>query len=138
MSSGSHGSLLLTRSVIAFVFLWHGIPKAFNAAAAMDKFAGFGLPPILGPITGWVEVVAASMLILGLLHRAAVLSLLAVIIGALVTVQIPGGVSAGLERDLLILTGLTLLAFTGPGRFALSAKNLQAPIHRKTRLTAER
>ncbi len=128
----------MTRSVIAFVFLWHGIPKAFNAAAAMDKFAGFGLPPILGPITGWVEVVAASMLILGLLHRAAVLSLLAVIIGALVTVQIPGGVSAGLERDLLILTGLTLLAFTGPGRFALSAKNLQAPIHRKTRLTAER
>jgi uncharacterized membrane protein YphA (DoxX/SURF4 family) len=138
MSAGSHASLLLTRAVIAFVFLWHGIPKAFNIAVAMDKFAGFGLPPIRGPITGWVEVVAASLLLLGLFHSAAALSLLAVIIGALVTVQIPGGVSAGLERDLLILTGLTLLAFTGPGRFALSAKNLQAPIQQEIRLTAER
>jgi uncharacterized membrane protein YphA (DoxX/SURF4 family) len=138
MSPGSHAALLLTRAVIASVFLWHGVPKAFNIAAAMNKFTGFGLPPVLGPITGWVEVIAASMLLLGLFHSTAVLSLLAVIIGALVTVQIPGGVSAGLERDLLILTGLTLLAFTGPGRFALSAKNLQAPIQQEIRLTAER
>ena len=47
-----------------------------------------------------------------------VLLLLTIIVGALVTVQTPGGVSAGLERDLLILAGLTLLAFVGPGRFA--------------------
>lgn len=138
MSSGSHASLLLARSVIAFVFLWHGVPKAFNIAAAMDKFAGFGLPPVLGPITGWVEVVAAPLLLLGLFHRTAVVSLLAIIIGALVTVQIPNGVSAGLERDLVILTGLALLAFLGPGRFALSAKHLQVPIQQETRLTAER
>jgi uncharacterized membrane protein YphA (DoxX/SURF4 family) len=138
MSLGSHASLLLARSVIAFVFLWHGIPKAFNIAAAMDKFAGFGLPPVLGPITGWVEVVAASLLLLGLFYRTAVLLLLIIIVGALVTVQIPSGVSAGLERDVMILTGLTLLASLGPGRFALSVKHLQVPIQQETRLTAER
>lgn len=104
----------------------------------MDKFAGFGLPPILGPVTGWIEVVAAPLLLLGLFHRAAVLSLLVIIVGALVTVQIPNGVSAGLERDLLILTGLALLALTGPGRFALSAKRLQVPVQQGTRLTVER
>ncbi|MEJ2153345.1 MAG: DoxX family protein [Gemmatimonadota bacterium] len=138
MASGAHASLLLTRVVIASVFLWHGIPKAFNIAAAMAKFAGFGLPPILGPITGWIEVVAAPLLLLGLFHHTAVFSLLVVIVGALVTVQIPNGVSAGLERDLMILTGLALLAFLGPGRFALSVKHLQVPIQQKTRLTAER
>ena len=138
MSFGSHASLLLTRAVVASVFLWHGTPKAFNIAAAMDKFAGFGLPPMLGPITGWVEVAAAPLLLLGLFHRIAALSLLIVIVGALVTVQIPGGISADLERDFLILSGLTVLAFTGPGRFSLSANNLQMSAQHKTGLTAER
>ena len=111
--------LLLTRVLIAAIFYWHGVPKAFDVALGMAKFVGFGWPPILGPITGWIEVVAASFLILGLFHRAATLVLLAIIIGALVTVQIPGGISPGLERDLLILVGLIGLAVAGPGRFAL-------------------
>ena len=102
-------SLVLTRVVIAFIFLWHGVPKAFNPAEAMQKFAAFGLPPLLGPITGWIEVVAAPLLLLGLFPRIAAAALLVVIVGALVTVQIPGGVTAGLERDLMILAGLTVL-----------------------------
>jgi uncharacterized membrane protein YphA (DoxX/SURF4 family) len=120
-SQFTQASLALSRAVIAAIFLWHGIPKAFYIAAAMDKFTGFGLPSVLGPITGWVEVFAASLLLLGVFHRAAVIMLLTIIIGALVTVQIPNGVSSGLERDLLILSGLTLLAFVGPGRFALKS-----------------
>jgi uncharacterized membrane protein YphA (DoxX/SURF4 family) len=133
----TQASLLLSRAVIASIFLWHGIPKAFNIAAAMDKFVGFGLPPILGPITGWVEVISASLLLLGLFHRMTVLLLLTIIVGALVTVQIPGGVSAGLERDLLILAGLTLLAFVGPGRFALKHRILLTFILRPSRARGE-
>jgi putative oxidoreductase len=112
-------SLLLTRVLIAGIFFWHGIPKGFDIPGGMEKFAGYGLPPILGPITGWVEVIAASFLVLGLFHAAAALLLCAVIIGALFTVQIPGGISAGLERDLLLLVGLFVLAVAGPGRFSL-------------------
>lgn len=112
-------SLLAIRIVVAAIFLWHGVPKAFDVGGAMEKFAGFGLPPFLGPLTGWVEVAAAPLLLLGLFHRAATLLLLAVIVGALVTVQIPAGISAALERDLLILAALSLLAVTGPGRYAL-------------------
>lgn len=112
-------SLLLLRGVIAAIFLWHGVPKAFNMLAAMDKFQAFGLPPILGPATGWIEVIAAPLLLIGLFHRAAALALLAVILGALITVQIPGGISAGFERDLLILVGLAFLAVAGPGRYAV-------------------
>ena len=118
-SSLRPASLLLTRIVIAAIFLWHGIPKAFDIPAAMEKFAGFGLPPVLGPITGWVEVVAGSLLLIGLFHRYAAIALLAIIIGALVTVQIPNGITAGLERDLMIFAGLVLLIAIGPGRFAL-------------------
>lgn len=102
-------SLLALRLVIAAVFLWHGVPKAIDLGAAMDKFVGFGLPGWMGPITGWVEVVASGMLVIGFRHRWAVLALLVIIVGALVTVQLPRGMSSSLERDALVLVGLLVL-----------------------------
>lgn len=114
-----HAGLLVQRIVIAAIFLWHGVPKAFAPGGAMEKFEAFGLPGILGPVTGWVEVIAAPLLLIGFQHRPAAIVLLIVILGALATVQIPGGISAGLERDLLILAGLLYLAARGAGRFAL-------------------
>jgi putative oxidoreductase len=111
-------TLLLTRLVVAFIFLWHGLPKALNPDAAVQKFVGFGLPGWLGPATGAVEVIAAALLALGVFHTAAAVALVVVIAGALVTVQIPGGFTAGLERDLLILAATLTLAAAGPGQFA--------------------
>ncbi|MDH3297626.1 MAG: DoxX family protein [Gemmatimonadota bacterium] len=102
-------SLLAFRLVIVAIFLWHGVPKVIDPAGTMDSFAGLGLPGWLGPITGWVEVIAASMLAVGFRHRWAAAALLVVIVGALVTVQIPGGMSSGLERDALIFAGLLVL-----------------------------
>jgi putative oxidoreductase len=102
-------ALLALRLAIAGIFLWHGVPKAIDAGFAMEKFAGWDLPGWLGPVTGWAEVVASGMLLIGLKHRWAVLTLLVVIVGALVTVQIPGGVTAGLERDAMVLVGLLVL-----------------------------
>lgn len=46
--------LLVTRLLLAFIFLWHGAPKAVHFSMAAEKFAGFGLPGGLGPIIGWV------------------------------------------------------------------------------------
>ncbi|MCG8418539.1 MAG: DoxX family protein [Proteobacteria bacterium] len=111
--------LLVTRLLISFVFLWHGLPKAINIDMAMDKFAGFGLPGLLGPITGWIEVIAAVLVVLGVKHLWANIALSFVIVGAIVTVQIPGGFTAGLERDLLILTATLVLSVFGPGMLAL-------------------
>ena len=112
-------ALLLTRVLIAGSFLWHGVPRALDPASAMEKFAGFDLPPLLGPVTGWAEVLAGPLL-LGLLHRVVTAILLVIIAGALVTVPIPAGVTAGLERDLLILAGLLVLFTVGPGAAAAS------------------
>lgn len=113
-------ALLLTRLVVAFIFVWHGLPKAVNPDWAMEKFVEFGLPGWLGPVTGVVEVAAAALLTLGIFHGAAAVVLAVIIVGALVTVQIPGGFTAGLERDLLILAATLTLAVLGPGRFAFA------------------
>lgn len=105
--------------MVAFVFLWHGVPKAIDWPAAYDKFVGFGLPGTLGPLTGIFEVVAALLLLVGLKHRNAALALAFIIAGALITVQIPKGFTPALERDLLILALTLSLAGTGPGRLGL-------------------
>ena len=115
-------ALLLLRLVVAGIFLWHGLPKALDASMAQQKFIGFGLPGLLGPITGWVEVVASVLLLTGYGHRWAALILAAVIAGALVTVQIPGGLTPSLERDALILAAALVLAASGPGRYVLARR----------------
>ena len=111
-------ALLSIRVLVAFVFLWHGLPKALDFPMAMDKFIAIGLPGFLGPITGWVEVIASAMLIVGFMTREAAIVLAIVILGALITVQFPGGMSAALERDLLILVASFALAAFGPGKYA--------------------
>ena len=116
-------TLLLSRLVVAFLFLWHGLPKAVNPATASQKFVEFGLPGWLGPLTGAIEVVAALFLALGVYHSAAAAALTVIILGALVTVQIPNGFTAGLERDLLILTATVSLAVLGPGQFVWSRRS---------------
>jgi hypothetical protein len=49
-------------------------------------------------------------------HRYALAVLGVVILGALATVQIPGGITSGLERDLLILFSILVLFFNPPRR----------------------
>lgn len=104
-----HLSIVGLRVIIAAIFLWHGIPKAFDPDAGAAKFIEFGLPGPLGPTVGVVEVVAAVLLTVGVVQRWAAGALLVIILGALVTVQIPAGITAGLERDTLVLAGLLVI-----------------------------
>jgi putative oxidoreductase len=109
-------SLIALRTLVVAIFFWHGLPKAFNWPGAVEKFIGFGLPGFLGPVTGIAEVIAGSLLLLGVVQRHALAILGVTILGALATVQIPGGISAGLERDLLILFAILVLFFNQPRR----------------------
>ena len=114
--------LLSMRLLMAFIFLWHGVPKAIYIGWSMEKFVGFGLPGFFGPIVGWAEVVASIALIVGIWHKWANLLLALIIVVAIITVQLPkGGVTAGLERDLLILAGTLALAIFGPGAMAVES-----------------
>ena len=42
------------------------IGSTTNIEMAMAKFESFGLPGILGPVIGWLEVVAGGLLLVGL------------------------------------------------------------------------
>ncbi len=114
-------ALLATRLVLAFVFFNHGWPKVTNPGETMESFAGLGLPGILGPMVGWAEVICSGLLALGILHYVAVIPLLVIIVGAIVLVQVPGGIDAGFERDFTILAALGLLLAYGPGGWSLDS-----------------
>lgn len=121
-----NGTLLFARIAVAFVFLWHGVPKAIHIGWAMEKFVGFGLPGVFGPLVGWAEVVFGLLLLVGAWHRVSSLALAVIIVTALAVVQVPGvlsqgDITAGFERDLLLLAATLLLACFGPGAFALGA-----------------
>lgn len=117
-------SLLLLRLVMAFIFLFHGIPKAINWSMAAQKFIAMGFPGFLGPIVGIVEVIASVLILVGLFSKWDNLALLVIIAGAIAGVQLPasleaGTVTPGLERDLLIATAAIALIAFGPGALGL-------------------
>lgn len=101
--------LLGLRLVVAAIFVWHGYPKVSSPEGVIGFFGGLGLPGWLGPVVGVVEIVAGAALAVGFKHRWACAPLLVIIIGALVLVQIPRGITASLERELLILVSLLVL-----------------------------
>ena len=112
-------ALLLIRLIVALIFVTHGWPKLAEPSGAIGFFGSLGLPGFLAPVTGVVEVGAGLLLLSGLFARPAAASLLVVISGALILVQIPAGIQSGLERDSLIAASLLALIAFGPGAFAL-------------------
>lgn len=112
-------SLLATRLVVAVIFLWHGAEKAFWPDVGVQKFVDMGFPGTLGPIIGGVEVAIAILLIVGIGTRYVTALGAAIIVVAVIGVQMAKGYQAGLERDLLILAASSILITHGPGSWAL-------------------
>lgn len=118
-------SLLLLRLMVVFIFLYHGVPKALNWSLAAEKFVGMGFPGFLGPITGIVEVITSVLILLGLYNKISNLVLAFIMAGAIAGVHIPasvaaGTVTAGLERDLMLLAGVIVLAALGAGALSFT------------------
>ena len=104
---------MLTTLAAAFVLIYHGLPKALDPAMAMEKFESMGFPGALGPVVGWAEVVASIMIVTGWKAKWGTLAMIVVIAVALLVVQLPNGVTAGFERDLLLLAVLISLYMQG-------------------------
>ena len=132
-------SLLLIRLSLVAIFLYHGFPKAVDWPMAYGKFEAMGFPGFLGPTIGIVEVLAALLLLMGYWNFQANLVLAAIIFVAIIGVQIPGAekagklLTAGLERDLLILMGNFILMAFGPGVFAIDSTE-RDPVRAKSEL----
>lgn len=103
---------MFTSLAAVFVIAYHGIPKVLNPGNTMQAFESMGFPGFLGPLVGWVEVLAAIWILIGYKAKPALAAMIVIIATALFVVQLPNGVTAGFERDLLLLSVLLALFFT--------------------------
>ncbi|OGG00364.1 MAG: DoxX family protein [Candidatus Glassbacteria bacterium RIFCSPLOWO2_12_FULL_58_11] len=92
MFSRAPTATVLIRILVGAVFLSEGIQKfLFPAALGAGRFAKIGIPwpEVMGPFVGAVEIVAGSLVLLGLLARPAALILLVNISVAIISTKVP-------------------------------------------------
>ena len=122
--------LVLLRVVLGLIFLTHGYLKLFSRRFGPRRFAaylrdeGVPFPRVTGYAIGVLELVAGSLLMVGVgVHVCATLLALHVFV-ALVTVGPKKGFTrlpdnAGFEYELVLLAGLIAVIFTAPAGYAL-------------------
>jgi len=123
---------LLVRALVGAVFLSEGIQKfLFPEALGVGRFAKIGIPAphFSAPFVGVVEIVAAALLLAGLLTRLAAIALLIDIAVAIATTKIPMLIQKGLwataheaRTDWSMLLGLLFLLVAGAGSRSLDAR----------------
>jgi len=92
LSSHASAATVLVRGLVGSVFLSEGIQKfLFPAELGAGRFAHIGIPApnVMGPFIGVVEIMAGSLVLLGLLTRPAALVLLTDISVAILSTKIP-------------------------------------------------
>lgn len=139
------GAVVLIRLMVGGIFLSEGIQKYLDPALrGAGRFARIGIPSpeFWGPAVGTVEIVAGALVLVGLFTRIAVLPLVAIMLGALLTTKLPvllGEPIFGFElrtlpsygffawmhesrTDLAMLLGSLYLFFVGAGPWSIDAK----------------
>jgi len=135
---------ILIRIVVGGIFLSEGIQKFLDPQAlGVGRFARIGIPApeVMGTFVGGVEIIGGTMLLLGLLTRAACIPLLISMTVAIVSTKGPvlvghsfGGFALQkldtygvwsflheARTDLLMLFGLAFLLIVGAGRLSMDA-----------------
>lgn len=124
--------IFIVRVVVGVALLYHGWPKVMPAGglhgnhfAALDRFAHYvhtlGLPPWLGYVSAFTEVIGGLFLILGLLTRFCAFLVTVDMIIALATVDVYKGFS-GSEFAVALAAMAFLLLLTGSGAAALDRR----------------
>src|SRR5580698_9163230 len=122
----------LVRLLVGSVFVSEGVQKfLFPEAFGVGRFAKIGIPlaQLSAPFIGVVEIVAGTLLVLGLLTRLAASLLLADIAVAIATTKLPMLASKGFwataheaRTDWSMLLGLAFLLVAGAGSRSLDAR----------------
>lgn len=118
----SSAAALLGRLLLAQLFLWEGIFRIRNYAAAVMYVERFAMPGNLLPIVIALQIGGALMLITGFGTRLAAFALAAFCaFAALVfhTKLADLNQIQHLQKDLALAGGLLILSANGPGRWAL-------------------
>lgn len=121
---------VLIRLMVGAVFLSEGIQKFLFHARGSGRFAEIGLPApgLLGPFVGGVEIVAGTLVLLGLLTRLAAGPLLVIMTVALATTKWPILMDRGFwtaaheaRTDWSMFLGSLFLLIEGAGPWSLDA-----------------
>ena len=121
-------ALLWLRVALAIIFFYHGYQRLFGAPAAAIAFLPTGLPPAVAYTAGSLEVLAAILLVLGLLTRIAALLLAVEMAVALYRVDIPaGGIYAvnNYELSLALCGAAFALVAVGGGLLSMDAATFE-------------
>lgn len=128
---------VLIRLLVGSVFLSEGIQKfLYPAALGVGRFAkiGFAHPEVLAPMVGTLEIVCATLVLVGLVTRLAVVPLGVIILTALVTTKLPilvGAASGPVgfwamlhesRTDWSMLLGTIFLGVVGAGPWSFDAR----------------
>ena len=123
---------VLVRVLVGPVFLSEGVQKfLFSDALGAGRFAKIGIPfpTVSAPLVGVVEIVAGTLLTLGLLSRLAAVLLLVDISVAIVTTKVPmlgvkgpWATAHEARTDWAMLLGLLFLLAAGAGRRSVDAR----------------
>jgi putative oxidoreductase len=125
-------SLVLIRLLVGPVFLAEGVQKfLFPAALGVGRFAKIGIPApeVMAPFVGVVEIVCGSLVLVGLLTRAAAIALFIDILVAIATTKTPilrdkgfWAMAHEARTDWSMLLGALFLVIVGPGVASLDAR----------------
>lgn len=90
-NSVAHACDLLARFTVGFMFATSGWGKIKNLDNFVSDFSQWRIPAadVAAPFTAWTELIAGTLLIVGLLTRIAAIFLSFAMLGALVTVVAP-------------------------------------------------
>lgn len=126
---------VLIRLMVGAVFLSEGIQKFLFYGRGSGRFVEIGLPApeLLGPFVGGVEIVAGTLVLLGLLTRVAAVPLLVIMVVALASTKWPILMERGFwaaaheaRTDWSMFLGSLLLLIEGAGPWSFDARRSSA------------
>jgi uncharacterized membrane protein YphA (DoxX/SURF4 family) len=125
-------AVILVRLLVGGVFLSEGIQKFLYAdALGVGRFVKIGIPAasVMAPFVGVTEIVCGTLLIVGLVTRAAAVPLIIDMLVAIATTKVPILMKNGFwamaheaRTDYTMLLGCIFLLLVGAGRASLDAR----------------
>lgn len=131
LNTSGPASVLIIRLMVGGVFVSEGIQKfLFPSEVGSGRFAKIGLPSpeFLAPFVGTFEIGCGTLVLLGLMTRAAVLPLLVIMAVAIWTTKVPIFLKSGFwkmahdsRNDYCMLLGSLFLLFVGAGVWSIDS-----------------
>ncbi|WP_424767883.1 DoxX family protein [Paenibacillus sp. sgz302251] len=116
---------IIMRVVLGIIFVFHAVDKFQMGLSNVEGwFSSIGIPGFLAYIVTFVELIGGIMLIVGLFTRYVSVLLIAILIGAIVTVKLSVGLlgngqMAGYELDLGFILVLLYLVVADQTRISV-------------------